>query len=238
MTRWLGGDVMTRLSTYSLLLALAGVGCAQETLENHRGESQASASVPAAPEKPVRMPEPWPPRVGERYPDLDLLDTEGRPLKLSSFAGRVILLEPIGMNCPACNAFAGANLAGRGGLNGLRPQQGLPSIYEGLERWATGVDPGDARLVLLHLLLYDYDMQAPDVADARHWEEHFEVSRHGGTVVVPAHDLRNRATYQLIPGFQLVDQRFVLRFDSSGHQPRHSLWNDLLPALPAVLEGR
>ncbi len=194
----------------------------------------------------VSMPEPWPPRLDERYPDLELLDVEERPVSLSSFEGRVILLEPIGMNCPACNAFAGANRAGRGGLNGLRPQQGVPSIYEAIEQWAPGADLDDDRLVFVHLLLYDYQMQAPDdyqmqapdVDDARHWDDHFEVSRHGGLVLFPAKDLRGKAAYDLIPGFQLIDQRFVLRFDSSGHQPRHNLWSELLPTLPAILDGR
>jgi len=206
----------------ALLLAFAS-GCSPETSATGLGGAV--------------LPEPWPPRVDERYPDLELLDVEGRPVRLSAYEGRTILLEPIGMNCPACNAFAGGNQPGRGGLNGLAPQGGLPSIYESLEQWASGARLPDDRLVLVQLLLYDYTMQAPDVDDARHWDEHFEVSRHGGVVLVPARDLRGPASYRLIPGFQLIDDRFVLRYDAAGHQPRHDLWRELLPALPAILDG-
>jgi len=44
----------------------------------------------------------WPPEVGEPYPDATLIDQEGNPVKLSSFKGSVLLIEPIGMTCAAC----------------------------------------------------------------------------------------------------------------------------------------
>ncbi len=44
--------------------------------------------------------------------------------------------------------------------------------------------------------------------------------------------------YNLIPGFQLIDRDFVLRYDASGHHPRDSLWDDLLPAIPRLLNPR
>ena len=40
---------------------------------------------------------PWPPRVGEAYPDLRLVDQTGRTTSLSSFKGHVLLVEMIGM---------------------------------------------------------------------------------------------------------------------------------------------
>jgi cytochrome oxidase Cu insertion factor (SCO1/SenC/PrrC family) len=39
----------------------------------------------------------WPPTAGERYPDLELLDFRGAPVRLSDFEGRVLLIEPVGM---------------------------------------------------------------------------------------------------------------------------------------------
>ena len=45
----------------------------------------------------------------------------------------------------------------------------MPSIHEALERYASNVELEDERLVFLHLLLYDYGMQAPDLEDARHF---------------------------------------------------------------------
>ena len=55
---------------------------------------------------------PWPPKLGQRYPDLQVIDHHGNKRRLSDFAGKVLLVEPVGMNCPACNAYAGAEFAG------------------------------------------------------------------------------------------------------------------------------
>lgn len=43
------------------------------------------------------LPFAWPPVAGETYPDLQLLDHRGRAVRLSDFAGQVLLVEPIGM---------------------------------------------------------------------------------------------------------------------------------------------
>jgi len=39
----------------------------------------------------------WPPKVGERYPDVTLRGLDGEPVSLASFEGRVLLIEPVGM---------------------------------------------------------------------------------------------------------------------------------------------
>ena len=39
----------------------------------------------------------WPPSVGQMYPDLELKDHNGETVHLSSFRGKVLLIEPIGM---------------------------------------------------------------------------------------------------------------------------------------------
>lgn len=39
----------------------------------------------------------WPPTLAEPYPDLDLLDHRGELVQLSSFKGKILLIEPIGM---------------------------------------------------------------------------------------------------------------------------------------------
>jgi hypothetical protein len=47
--------------------------------------------------------------------------------------------------------------------------------------------------------------------------------------------LRNQASYVMVPGFQLVDRKFVLRWDATGHNPRHDLYRELLPEIPKLL---
>ena len=46
---------------------------------------------------PGPLPFAWPPRVGETYPDVELRDHTGEIVKLSSFRGKVLLIEPVGM---------------------------------------------------------------------------------------------------------------------------------------------
>jgi hypothetical protein len=185
--------------------------------------------------QPGRAAVMWPPRLGEPYPDLELIDQTGQPVRLSSFKGSVILIEPVGMTCPACQSFAGAHRLGS--YEGVVPQEGLPSIEELLPRYAQGLSLSDDRIVFVQLLLYSMSMGPPTPADARQWAEHFRVDRAKNHVVLAGtKELLGPASYEMIPGFHLVDRNFILRVDSTGHQPRHSLFTELLPMVPRLLE--
>jgi hypothetical protein len=177
----------------------------------------------------------WPPQVGQTYPDLELRASGGDRIALSSFRGKVILVEPVGMDCPACNAFSGAHRSGVGGFQGTHPQRGLPSLHEMLEQH--GVAPDDDRLVIVQILFYDMKRKAPpSLRLARRWTQHFGLGAGANEVVLVADDyLIGPASFRMIPGFQLVDSEFRLRFDATGHQPRHDLWRELLPALSGLL---
>ena len=193
---------------------------------------QVAATTATQPGRTVVM---WPPRLGEPYPDLELIDQTGQPVRLSSFKGSVILIEPVGMNCPACQSFAGAHRLGS--YEGVAPQEGLPSIEELLPKYAGGVSLSDDRIVVVQLLLYSMSMGPPTPADARQWAEHFRVDRARNHVVLAGtKELMGQASYDMIPGFHLVDRNFILRVDSTGHRPRHSLFTELLPMVPRLLE--
>ncbi len=99
-----------------------------------------------------------------------------------------------------------------------------------------GVSLDDERLVVVHLLLYGFDMGAPSLDDAREWAEHYGLDdRPNHVVLVGDARLIGPETYAMIPGVQLVDRDFVLRFDSAGRRPPHDLWTELLPSLSGVL---
>jgi len=190
------------------------------------GEPQGSASN--------RLGFAWPPKVGTPFPDLELMSDSGVVRRLSEFKGKIILVEPVGMNCPACNAFAGAHKVG--GYKGTHPQLGLPSIEEILPRHAKGVTIDDERVVLVHLLLFDMNYAAPTAADARKWSDHFDFGERRD-IVVMAGDERflGPESFKMIPGFFLVDRDFILRADSTGHRPRDDLYRKLLPMIPTLL---
>lgn len=177
----------------------------------------------------------WPPRLGEPYPDLELIDQTGQRVRLSSFKGSVLVIEPIGMTCPACQAFSGAHRFGS--FEGVVPQGGLPSIEELFPRYTNGLSLSDDRIVFVQLLLYSMSMGAPSPDDARRWAKHFRMDRSKNFVVLAGtEDLLGPASYNMIPGFQLVDRNFILRADSTGHRPRHNLWTYLLPMVPRLLQ--
>jgi hypothetical protein len=176
----------------------------------------------------------WPPRVGQPYPDLELHDQHGSPVRLSTLRGRVLLIEPIGMNCPACNAFAGAG-SGRPGFGGTRPQPDLQPLDRLLPAYAGGTTVDHPDLIVVHLLLYNMRMRAPSSQEARAWAAHFGIDRPNHLVLHGDERFIGQASYDLIPGFQLVDREMVLRADSTGHHPRHDLYTFLLPMLGRLL---
>ncbi len=198
--------------------------------------AQAKTQVPASkqvqPHALRPVPTFWPPVVGRTYPEIELCDLTGKKVKLSSYAGRVILLEPIGMSCPACQAFVGGEK--KGGINGVTPQGGTSSLESYLA--AAGVSPSDTRVVHVQLLLYGPNMGVPTVAEAQAWAKHFDFGRRSNEVLLVG-DQRyiNQHSYDMIPGMQLIDKNFVLVCDATGHNPRSSLFSELIPSVSKLL---
>jgi len=183
----------------------------------------------------LRADTQWPPQVGHPFPDLELVDQTGRSVEMSSLKGKVLLVEFVAMSCPACQAFTGAHLVGS--FEDTRPQRGLESIEKLFSKYTGGLSLNDERIVLVQLLLYNLSMGAPTAEDARKWAQHFRLDRSKNQVVLAGtKELVGPASTNLIPGFQLVDQQFIVRSDSTGHHPRHNLYTHLLPMVDAVLK--
>lgn len=174
----------------------------------------------------------WPPALNNYYPDIQMMSLSGKPVRLSSFAGKVILVEPIGMSCPACQAYAGGDRLG--GINRVSPQGGVESADKMLA--SHNISPSDSRLVRVQLLLYGPNMQAPTLAEAQAWAKHFGFGQKPNEVVLIADgQYQNSGSYNMIPGFQLIDKDFVLRSDACGHYPKSGLYDHLLPMLKKML---
>ncbi len=201
----------------------------KKTVAVSQGSAQASSQATT---QASRYPTFWPPVVGRTYPEIELCDLTGKKVKLSSYAGRVILLEPIGMSCPACQAFVGGEK--KGGINGVTPQGGTSSLESYLA--TAGVSPTDTRVVHVQLLLYGPNMGVPTQAEAQAWAKHFDFGRRSNEVLLVG-DQRyiNQHSYDMIPGMQLIDKNFVLVCDATGHNPRSSLFSELIPSLSKLL---
>lgn len=196
------------------------------------GPAQNAAKPAAAAQAKPKYPLYWPPALNTYYPDIEMMSISGKPVRLSSYAGKVILVEPIGMSCPACQAFAGGDRAG--GINGVTPQTGAESADKMLT--GAGITPSDPRLIRVQLLLYGPSMQAPTLAEAQAWSKHFSFGQKPNEVVLIADSrYQNNASYNMIPGYQLIDKSFVMRSDACGHNPKNALYDHLLPMLKKLL---
>ena len=174
--------------------------------------------------------ESWPPVLDMPYPNLKLLNQDGKLTELAQFKGKVILIEPIGMTCSACNAFA--DTSGAGGIGGAAQQQGLPSFHKLAKDYGRVTLPSQD-VVVVHLLLYNAQMKPPTLADAKAWSKHFGLSTFDNEYVLVGK--KEHQVYELVPGFQLVDREFRLVSDSSGHNPKNDLYKHLFPKLGALV---
>lgn len=182
------------------------------------------------------MPDPWPPALYQPFPDLELIDQDGTEFKLSYLKGKVIVVEPIGMNCPACQAFSGGHKYGPYQNNAVA--NGLSDFEKLFETYSKGAVRLPHRdIVFVQLLLYDMQMNAPTKEDAANWARHFRISKaNNHFVAVLPYDARGGASFEMIPGFYLIDRNFILQSDSTGHHPKHNLYKYLIPMVPKLVK--
>lgn len=171
----------------------------------------------------------WPPVAREAFPDLVLSDQTGTTVHLSDFAGKVILVEYAAIPCVGCQAFAGGKR--HGGFGGFQVQTGLESI-EDYAKTYSGVALGSDDVVFVQILLYGASLSAPTQSEVAAWADHFQMDRQSNQIVLRGDaSMLGQQTYEMIPGFHLIDRDFILRSDSCGHDPADNLYSDLLPLL-------
>ncbi len=181
---------------------------------------------------------PWPPVVGQRYPDLTVQALDGSQFQLARLAGKPVLIELVGMTCVGCQAFLGGNNKGIGGFGGKQPQADLSAVDEYLKQYARGLTKGDARYTSVILILYGMDEGAPTLAEAKKFAEHFALTTvaHQLVLIGDARYIRDDSR-SLIPGFHLLDREFILRSDAAGIHAPHHYWDHSFPLL-ATLVGQ
>lgn len=193
------------------------------------GVQQVIADIGPSPNAKVA----WPPRLDKAYPDLTLTDISGKKVRLSHYRGRVLLIEPIGMSCKACQAFAGGHIVGSFG--GGQPQPRLKSFSEYLRKYGGGVTLDHDRIQTVQILFYGpRGNRAPTLQEARDWANHFGRFSPDTIVLFADQEMIRPQTRAIIPGFQLVDSQFILRSDA-GNPPRQDLYRTLIPMIKKVL---
>lgn len=176
----------------------------------------------------------WPPVVGQRFPEVAFYDHEGQSFNLQLLRGKPVLLEFVAMSCAGCQAFSGGNT--HGGFEGFAVQSDLQAIEEYLPRFSAGLRLDDAGFSFVQIIIYNLALRAPSARELAAWRAHFQFDNHANTFILAGGEaLANQASFKMIPGFMLLDSELKVLFDSTGHQPRHNLYRELLPALGGLL---
>lgn len=213
------------------VICMVGSLAAISLVKSHPTSAAEAQQVTLANGKTVQ----WPPQKGKPYPEIELVDRTGKIVKLADFKGKIIIVEPVGMTCPACNAFSGGKK--KGGFSGIEVQGGTDSIEEYFPQYTGGVSLRDKRIVFVQLLLYSLQMKGTTKDDAALWAEHFGLDKQENTYVLAGGpELIGQASYNMIPGLQLIDKDFILRSDATGDYPKESMWETLLPMVPILLK--
>jgi peroxiredoxin len=167
-------------------LAFAG-GCVPKGQpEPERTEPRAVASAPALARAPGATLAPGSARIGAPAPDFELADLDGKRVKLSSFRGKVVVLEWFNPHCPFVKA---SHTKGSLVDTALRQQRsgvvwlGINSAAPG--RQGHGVEAnreGQQSFKLTHPILLDEDGQVGHAYGAAH-TPHMYVIDKGGSLV-------------------------------------------------------
>lgn len=176
----------------------------------------------------------WPPKLNQKFPDVALVDHQGRTFSFETLKGKPVLIEFIAMTCAACQAWSGAHKYGV--FENLAAQQDLSSIEEYYKQYTPGLDLFDGKISFVQLIVYDTALEAPAVTKLAEWRKHFKFDQHKNTFIVTGGKaLRNQESFRRVPGFMLLDKNGVVRFDALGHTPKHNPYTELLPGVKSLL---
>lgn len=177
----------------------------------------------------------WPPVLDRPFPEIELFDHDGKKVSVESFKGKPTLVEIVTMTCAGCQAFSGGHKYG--GFGGMPAQVDLGSIEEYYKKYTLGHDLFSDEINFVQIIIYNLSLNPASPTDVNSWRKHFKLDQHKNTsVLTGGNALATSASYYMIPGFLLLDKDTKVLFDATGHQPKHSLYTELLPGMNRILE--
>lgn len=176
----------------------------------------------------------WPPQLGKPFPDLVFFDQEGKEVQLSTYKGKVILLQWAAATSPGSISQAGGSASKP--FQGTPAQVGLWRLDKELAEAGVQVESSD--LVWLQVLLYGPTEDVPTQEDARAWAKHFGLAERPRTEVLYGDERYEvEGTRGLVPGYFVIDRDFALRFDRTGRRAAIG-YTEFTQGLKALLRPR
>ena len=186
------------------------------------------------------LPEIWPANMNEPYPNVDLLDKDGKRFTLSGLKGRVVILEFIDISSPISQGQSGAAVTGA--YHGSTTSQevdeyALPFSDVVKKSLNAGFNLPNNNIIELKIIVYGAAGSQATVNDAQNWANHFALGAAGSNIIVAVteKDFRSKRSDSVVGGFQLLDRNLLLRVDSAGPKPKHNLSMTLLPLVPKLI---
>ena len=177
----------------------------------------------------------WPPKVGSKFPQIELVDHTGARFNLANLAGKPTLVEIVAMSCAGCQAYSGGNRFG--GYGGFPAQADMQSIDEYFTRFTGGLKLDSNKLNFVQIIIYNLRLEPAEPKQLEAWRQHFHFDKQiNAHVLSGGAALANKDSFNMIPGFLLLDKDQVVRYDATGHTPRHNLYTELLPAVRKMIE--
>ncbi|MGH1403321.1 MAG: hypothetical protein ACRBDL_03690 [Alphaproteobacteria bacterium] len=183
------------------------------------------------------LPGLWPPKMNQKYPDIDLVNQAGEEFKLSDLKGRVLIVEYIDMSSPVSQAQSGGAILGAYGATTYVDKVTTP-VSQVLKQSTEGeLSLPHPHILEVKVIIYGEDGGQASRDDAGNWASHFNLNLKDGVIVsVPVKDMRDQLTKELITGYQLVDKNLMMRADSTGVEPTHHLKLTFAPLVPRLVK--
>lgn len=186
--------------------------------------------------KPIK---PWPPRVDQPYPNIELKDHNGALVSTREFLGKVVLVEVMNLGSEASHALAGGNKQSVTRFRGVIPRRGLDKVEAYVERFAQ-VDTEGPDVVFIRLVIGGMELGAmPNEEDVHAWAQHFGVgNRRNNIVLVGDRRVSNPYMHVAGPTFHLIDRKGIMRAQSYSYGYTVGLNRRIIPTLQKLVKER
>jgi len=182
------------------------------------------------------LPDQWPPKMNQLYPEIELIDQKGQAFRLSDLKGSLLVVEYIDITSPVSQAQSGARSFGVYGAANEFDARSLTFLEYFNKVGGDAVNFENFDVIAVKIIVYGEAGAAGSRDDAQNWADHFGMERDDGVIVaVPSKDLRGEKSDRLIGGYQLIDKNMLLRVDSSGPIPKHNLEMTFMPLFLKLL---